>query len=201
MQANRDTSGFPMFASTWRISDIGAASMRTCSACKRSLPKDAFRKYAGRSSDGLRPICKECQRRYEAQWRVENVARLVEARKKRAAKEKAYRQEYDAVNRGRLLVMEAKRRAARWGLPFDLEKHISRIEARIQVGICEMTGLPFDFHNKGSNWNSPSMDRIDPKKGYVYENIRIVCFAMNAALGHWGEMTLRTIMSAWLERK
>ena len=175
--------------------------MRICTSCERKLPPDAYRRYSGRSSDGLRPICKECQRKQEAAWRQKNAARLAETRRRRSEKERAYRQQYDAKNRGLLLLMEAKRRAAKRGLPFDLDAHAAEIERRIQAGKCEMTGLPLEMHNKGTGWDSPSLDRIDPKAGYVLSNIRVVCFAMNAAMGSWGETILQTVMSAWLERK
>lgn len=175
--------------------------MKVCTKCGKRRRLDAFRKYSGRSSDGLRPICKDCQRIYEAEWRLANKARLIEARKKRADKEKAYRQIYDATNRGRLLVMEAKRRSARRGYAFDLDRYIPQIEKRIQKGECEMTGVEFNFHNAGSNWNSPSLDRIVPSKGYTYKNIRIVCFAMNCAMGKWGEEVLREIMESWAARR
>lgn len=33
----------------------------------------------------------------------------------------------------------------------------------------------------------PSIDRIDSTKGYTADNCRLVCAAMNAALGEWGE--------------
>lgn len=40
---------------------------KTCTKCVRPLPRDAehFQPYRGRSIDGLRPICRECERRYD----------------------------------------------------------------------------------------------------------------------------------------
>jgi hypothetical protein len=197
--ANPGARGCPAFGMTLSTTSAGRGFMKTCTSCARKLSRGAFRRYCGRSSDGLRPICKECQRIYEARWRGKNLDVLTARRQARADKEKVYRQSYDAANRGRLLVMEAGRRARRRNLPFDLHEHIQEVEVRIQAGCCEMTGLPFNFHAAGVQWNSPSLDRIIPERGYVLSNIRIVLFAMNAALGNWGEDTLRTIISAWLE--
>lgn len=67
-------------------------------------------------------------------------------------------------------------------------------------GLCEMTGLPFNL-NDGRTWDSPSLDRIDPAKGYVYSNIRIICFGMNSALNSWGEDVLEMMVLAWLARR
>jgi hypothetical protein len=147
----------------------------------------------------LRPICKPCQREYEKTWNSRNKDVRRAYRHKRAEAEKAYRQTYDAENRGRLLVMESKRRSTRKNHPFDLDQHITELEERIKEG-CEMTGVAFNLHSRGATWNSPSLDRIDPQKGYVLSNIRVICFAMNAALGNWGEESLRSLMKKWLER-
>jgi hypothetical protein len=142
----------------------------------------------------------DCQREYEKAYRKKNKALLAARRAERAEQEKAYRQEYDAKHRGRLLIAEARRRCKKRGLAFDLHGHESVIEERVQRGVCEMTGLPFDFHNQGTGWNSPSLDRIDPRKGYIYSNIRVICFGMNAAMGSWGELVLRNMLEAWLKR-
>lgn len=149
----------------------------------------------------MRPLCIDCQKDYEAEYRKKNAEKLKARRAARREKEKIYRQEYDAKNRGKLLVGESRRRSRRKGIPFDLDDYLGEIERRVQAGRCEMTGLQFNFHSRGMAWNSPSMDRINPKDGYVYKNIRIVCFAMNAALGNWGEETLRTVMDAWFQRR
>ncbi len=130
-----------------------------------------------------------------------NRERLKQRRQNRAHKEKAYRLEYDAEHRGEILVKQAGRRSKKKGVPFDLDAHLSQIEERVQRGVCEMTGLAFNFYCQGVSWNSPSLDRIDPTRGYIYDNIRVVCFGMNAALGNWGEKVLRMMLDAWLGRK
>lgn len=172
--------------------------MKVCTKCKRSRRRDAFRKYAGRSVDGLRPICRDCQRKYEAKWREQHAERRRQVREKRKDKEAAYRQKYDRVHRGALLAKEAARRSRRKKLPCDLLCHLEEIERRVQLGRCEMSGVPFNFDAKGTAWNSPSLHRIDPNLGYTMGNIRIVCFCLNAALGNWGERILKKTIRAWM---
>ena len=46
-----------------------------------------------------------------------------------------------------------------------------------------------------------ALDRIDPSKGYVYGNVRIVAFAVNAMLGDWGEDVAMSIINQWLQNK
>jgi hypothetical protein len=61
-------------------------------------------------------------------------------------------------------------------------------------GRCELTGVPFSDHRplgcKRAPF-APSVDRIDPRRGYLMENCRLVCFAVNVALNQWGEETMR----------
>ena len=182
-------------------SNSGEDSTKICTKCGVAQPKVNFRKYAGRSVDGLRPLCRTCQRAYEKTWRSQNPEYRRKARQKRKHKDKVYAVKYRAENRGLVLVRQIGRRAKKAGIPFDLDSHIPEIEARIRDG-CEMTGIPFELTPKSQKavWNSPSVDRIDPEQGYTYDNIRIICWAMNAALGSWGEETLRNLMQIWLER-
>lgn len=63
-----------------------------------------------------------------------------------------------------------------------------------------MTELSFNLDG-GRTWDSPSIDRIDPSGGYTYDNIRIVCHAINCALGTWGEEILGMVTRAWMEHR
>ena len=179
----------------------GPLSMKTCTKCRKEQPLENFRKYSGRSSDGLRPLCKVCQREYEKTWRSQNPEYRRLARLKRAEKAKEYQRKYNAAHRGEILAKACVLRAKRKNLPCDLLDFIPQIELRVQKAQCEMTGISLNLERNRASWNSPSIDRIEPDKGYVMSNIRIVCFAMNTALGSWGEIPLRKIMIAWLERK
>lgn len=91
--------------------------------------------------------------------------------------------------------------------PFDLNKYMDQIQERIERGKCEVTGIKFGLPGRWLNgnamsrakcrWNSPSVDRIDPEGGYVYSNIRIVCFAFNAARNCWGDDILWKVVESW----
>lgn len=111
---------------------------------------------------------------------------------------------YRLTRRGAALVAQVKKRAKLKGLDFDLDAHVHDIQARIDAGVCEMTGVPFDLTPpQGSHrrFNAPSLDRIDPKKGYTYDNVRVVLCLVNIALNDWGEDVLRDVMQRWLDKK
>lgn len=97
------------------------------------------------------------------------------------------------------MVRAAKHRAKKAWLPFDLDAYRSEIRERLTKP-CELTGIPFKARGE-RDWNSPSIDRIDPEKGYVYSNIRIILWALNSAFGYWGEDQFEQVARAWLERK
>ena len=147
---------------------------------------------------------KEDKRRYEREYiadqkvkkrRTAKYAEWAERNKQHLLDREAKRRLH---KRGQCLVATARTRSRRRGLAFDLDNHVDEIQALIDKGVCELTGYEFDL-SPGKPFNSPSIDRIDPAKGYTYENIRIVLNLVNAALGDWGEDVLREVMKQWLK--
>jgi hypothetical protein len=98
--------------------------------------------------------------------------------------------------RAQCLVANARTRARKRGIAFDLDDAVPEIQAKIDSGRCEITGVSFDL-SPGRKFNSPSIDRITPSDGYVKGNIRVVCHAMNAAMGDWGEGPVWRMFQAW----
>lgn len=71
----------------------------------------------------------------------------------------------------------AKKRAKRFNLPYDLTHSWAKER---WTGRCEITGIPFDLSSKKyGQMFSPSIDKIDPKLGYVQENCRFILFMVN----------------------
>ena len=125
---------------------------------------------------------------YEAQWRLENAEHL----KQRAAKRRLEK-------RAMCLIAAARVRCRNKGITFDLDGFAVELQRRIDAGSCELSGAAFDL-SPGRKPNSPSLDRRDPSKGYTPENVRVICHALNAALGDWGEARLAPLLAAWMQR-
>lgn len=92
----------------------------------------------------------------------------------------------------------AKIRAKKKGVPFDLS-------ARYIYGIlpdsCPVFGVPFIFTgNKVLGPNSPSLDRIDPAKGYVEGNLRILSLKANQIKNAFSAADVMQ-MARWLEEQ
>ena len=148
---------------------------------------DPDKKRAYQKAYSKQPHVMEARRENFRKWAEDNRDHL----KARAAERRL-------TKRALCLIATTRTRARKRKLAFDLARHAGKIQARIDRGVCEVTGVPFDL-SPGRKFNSPSLDRIDPKAGYTYGNVRVVLNLVNAALGDWGEKTLRGVMAFWLQ--
>jgi len=177
---------------------------KTCTKCRKTKPVAEYYKEK-RARDGRRADCKECseerrRKRLGQLTREERRSRLESRRIKHAQAERDYSRRRRERYRANELIRLAKIRAEKKGLSFDLDRHVQELTERVDKDICEMTGIPLQrVHPK--RFNSPSLDRADPSKGYLYSNVRVVCYALNCALGTWGEDTLIAMVSELMKRK
>lgn len=70
-----------------------------------------------------------------------------------------------------------------------------------QRGLCAVSGLPFDLDRGGVGRGQkppfrPSLDRIDNRRGYEPDNIRLVCTIANFGMGAWGEIAFLRLCRA-----
>jgi hypothetical protein len=69
----------------------------------------------------------------------------------------------------------AKRRAKRDGVPFDIQVNDIFIPK-----VCPVRGVSLIQHKgKGPGRNSPTLDKVDPAKGYVRGNIWVISHLAN----------------------
>ena len=155
------------------------SSPRICKGCGISRPLETFRKH---NRGGYRWTCHPCENR----WVRTTKPWDTEAKK-------AYQRTRRLTARGFSLTSDAKQRAKKKGIPFNL--NWVRIQERIDRGFCEVTGLPFDL-NTPHSWAAPSIDQIKPNEGYTEENVRIILYSLNTMLGNWGEDIVLTVSEA-----
>ena len=102
-----------------------------------------------------------------------------------------------------ILLRSMKHRAKTKGLEFTLS--LKWIQQRLDVGVCELSGLPFTFPiGQGRQMRSPhipSIDRIDASQGYTEDNCRMILWGLNAAFAAWGAETFAPIAQAWLNKR
>ena len=109
-------------------------------------------------------LCKACYlQRYMSKEKITEKGKTYYQRNKTKIKTNVYKYR---------LVMSAKHRANKRGLPFDLTTKDIRIPA-----LCPVLGIP--LIQGGRTGNSPSLDRIDNTKGYTKDNIVMVSLRVN----------------------
>jgi hypothetical protein len=171
--------------------DVNALPMtsKTCSKCKQLKQKSEFSrdKY---SSNGYKASCKDCCNLYQrqnagkhaAQKRIylkaynERNKEVLAMKSKRRSQEK-YQQDRGTMHQAlRHLFCNAKARAQKNNLPFDLT--IEWLETMV-ASHCPITLQPLDWLkeqvvNGTASPNSPSIDKIKPELGYVQSNCAIL---------------------------
>ena len=86
--------------------------------------------------------------------------------------------DYTTANFEKRLLSAIKYKCKKNNIPFDLTEEDLKIPTH-----CPVTGIELKIRSeKGKkDYFTPSVDRIDPKGGYVKGNIRIVCLWYNTA--------------------
>lgn len=163
--------------------------MKTCPRCSQAKPETAFGKHAW---------CRECNSAYNAE---------PERKRRRAELAKVYyhanpdaahvrKRKYRGSKSGRALqlVDNARLRAERLGLPFDLTREW--VGEKL-AGTCALTGRKFDLSRPSdgvrANPDAPSLDRIENAKGYTTDNVRLVTVHANVARNEFSDADLLSL--------
>ena len=163
--------------------------MKRCSKCKELKDESEFYHHAS-TKDGLTLQCKKCMSEYRASQRehykkymsmrraVDNET-IKEARRRSARSKPEWR-----------MYTQAKRRAKERGLEFNIELSDIVIPDK-----CPLLGVPFVNGVKGDYEFTPSLDRIDPTKGYVKGNIWVITKKANSMKNSATKAELLTFVS------
>jgi hypothetical protein len=77
------------------------------------------------------------------------------------------------------------------------------IRDRLDKGICEATGIKFDYSAEQDGFTNPwapSIDRIDSMRGYTKDNCQVVVWIYNRAKGEDSHEDVKTLAKALMER-
>lgn len=106
---------------------------------------------------------------YKKEWREKNRSKI-----------RAYGYEYSQKNPQKILLLSAKHRSIKKGVPCTI------IEEDIHIpAVCPVLGISIEKRfnadgKKGAYPNSPSLDRIDNLKGYEKGNIQVISSKANS---------------------
>jgi hypothetical protein len=146
-------------------------SERTCKKCQNTKPISEFKSST---------LCIECKKEYDKEYRkTDKVQSLYKSRQYIARKSEYQRRRKEEDPRIWMLV-SAKARAKKLGLPFDIT-----IDDIVIPETCPYLGIPLmrkecEEGDSGFWKHSPSLDRIIPELGYVKGNIEVISMKANA---------------------
>ena len=119
------------------------------------------------------------------------------SKKKNARNRKSRRTPRGVVTR---LFNSAKGRAKKKGREFTLTW--DWVKAKVDAGACERTGITFD--NSETEWRrnprSASLHRVDSRRGYTEDNVVMVVWQYNMAVGPYDEAYLEKMIEAFREK-
>jgi len=127
------------------------------------------------------------------------------AREWRAAnpeRDRENRLRHDNAHPESRMLANAKNRAASKGWDFDLTP--TWAQEKLRAGICEITGIPFDFNRGTVNAHNPfrpSIDRRDTALGYTQNNCQMVVVAYNQAKGTWSHEDVLRLAQALVNKE
>lgn len=108
--------------------------------------------------------CVACKKLHAKKWREANPER-----------HKGNARAWNNFNPSAVWLIRIRKRAKELGLEFSLSAEDLKIPAT-----CPLLGIPLLRGGEQNAPNTPSLDRIDPQKGYVKGNVRVVSFLANS---------------------
>lgn len=153
---------------------------KKCFKCKEFKSVDEFSK--NRSNyDGFQKVCKECFANYEC------------VKKGYKKKTNNYKNNLEFYFDSKLSSL--KKKCELKNIPFDLIKGDLLKIYNSQNGKCYYTGIDIT-HNKGTlNFNSISIERLDPKLGYTKNNVVLCSFNVNSFKGIMNENEFKEFLN------
>lgn len=158
-----------------------------CPPCSRERAKKSYKKTGGKAAKLYRLSHPELYKKA-----------LKKYRKTQKCKER--NNKYFCSPKGQAIILYSRchTRAKRLGLPFSLTSEF--LITKLNEGKCEATGIPFEYKKGGRGPFSPSVDRINPEKGYTNKNCRVVCCSFNFAKGTWTDEDVIKMSKAFLSK-
>lgn len=101
-------------------------------------------------------------------------------------------------------LQQVRKRAERKHIPIDIDINYLIDLYHKENGACCLTGLVMELQplvGCRANPYAISLDRIDSTKGYTKDNVRLVIWYMNWAMGGYGEKEFEEIAKSYLWHK
>ena len=177
----------------------------TCQECQSTFEKSAS-EYRRTSKRGYRQFCsRACGNEYKKKHGSEFVGHLdwwvkSDANKKHALsiQQAGARARWGEQDSFREFLRRARKSVTRKGLDLDLTLDDIKVVWNNQRGKCPYTGWDLELPKSTSKkkHNTASLDRINSSRGYVVDNIQIVCVMANFAKSDFDEEIMQKFCHA-----
>ncbi len=195
---------------------------RLCWKCK--TPKELTSEFFYKDSidkSGFQKCCKNCQKERALRYNVEHRDYFKQKGKEKYRREdnparyqktkanflKRKDEWYKSI-RGRMydLLESARARAKKYNLPINIDLEFLLKMYEEQKKSCALTGIEFELKRTESKKEKytpfgPSIDKIDHKKGYTKDNVRLVCVMVNLSLNTFGDECFDKMCEAYIKKK
>ncbi len=181
------------------------------SRCKECQSK-ATKRWRQESTDSYLTSARRIVRRYKAYWRAHNPYEETKEKACPHCKQPRSGLDFDECHavkdglqswcrecsRTRLqkaplaysIFWVAKSRAKSKGIEFSL-----KVEDILVPPVCPVLGIPLYTNRGKAGPNSPSLDRIDNKRGYIPGNVRVISYRANILKGDASVEEVRKILA------
>lgn len=166
--------------------------MKTCTTCKQTKTLTDFGNDRT-TNDGHEYACKVCRNKRRRAYTAANPGIAADTMKRYRLKHREALAAQRKGNREAGLHQNAKMRAKKRGLPFDIE--ISDIVIPTH---CPVLGIPLVSGRGRPNDGSPSLDKYIPELGYVKGNVNVISHKANAMKSNATTDETRKLLE-WME--
>ncbi len=157
---------------------MGMETHKICTCCKADKPIDQFQPRSDRL-DNFRSHCRVCCGIARHKWYIEHQTHVKKLNHQRYLNNpeqyKQYSRRWRNTHPEQKLIQGAKERARKCNLPMN----ITAADIIIPK-LCPVLGIPLKINRSKAKDNSPTLDRVNPIKGYIKGNIHVISFRANA---------------------
>ncbi len=161
---------------------VDQTGVKHCATCQTTKPKLEFSLRRG-AIDGLSSDCKTC-----ANSRV-----------------KAYYRSEVGLTSHLASRAQSDRIKERTGQDCELDRAFIAELLEKQDGKCVLSGMKMladqDSSVGSRGYMKPSVDRVDSRKGYTKDNVRLILSCLNQAKGPWTDAELLRMAEAWMTKR
>jgi hypothetical protein len=159
---------------------------KICSKCKRDKDISFYYEVKRKYGTGYDSWCKTCRQDHQQSSKTKNYAKEW---RENMRLEISQRTEKGIAHLQQSLWHSAKGRATLQNLEFTISKEDIQIPTH-----CPVLGIELQMNKNAIGDNSPTLDRIDPTKGYIRENIVVISGRANRIKNN---ATLTELQKVW----